>query len=304
MMTSRSGSARSRILPDVFSRPIVVAVLTQLVIPVIGVVPHARAATSSTVLAVADASSVEDQIKQDIAYNCELLRSWPRRQEGENVLKNLNLLIQKVGNRQLDGTQRSDTFAELYRCLGGAYLITSGVPDNMRRALPHLTRSLELNPKQTLLEENIKTFKNFLAAGKGDVRLLFTTELQVLRGSDDPEIPGIADGMARYALGSEFQAEHWLLDNATTPSIRRALEELQTRIKNEQNLEFKIDVSSKESDNGVVTVTAKLGPNIFVWTVDLGKKRYIAANELTEGLMKLLLTAEDPAKAFVTPGAQ
>jgi hypothetical protein len=117
--------------------------------------------------------------------------------------------------------------------------------------------------------------------------------IQVLRGPDDPEIPRLADLYTKYFCGKEYQAAQWLMDNATTPSIRQALQYFQKMIKDQLKRDFELELDSEASDSGGVTVTAKLGPNIFVWTVYPDKKKYFPRNELTEGMMARLQNAED-----------
>lgn len=250
--------------------------------------------------APSDLLALERQIHDDVLYDCVRLAGWPSQDmtAGEDVIKDLAGPLKRVeenprANRPTNAMPLAyrATVGSLYRCAGGAHLLVAGdeVPAKIGAAIPYLERSLEFDPSQTVLKDNIATLKSMLRNKGGSARDLFTATLQVLRGGNDPEIPQLVEKMFGVVTGPEWQAEHWLLNETTVPSIHDFLEFTQLRIKKEKNLDVTLDIKSKTLPNGLIEVQAKLGPNVFLWVVDYAAKTWTAKNELTQDIMTKVL---------------
>jgi hypothetical protein len=150
-------------------------------------------------LATPSASSVQ-QTEADVADNCRKLQFWPRLPLAElnQAGANLQKLSQEVVGSNL--SVPTNTLATLNRCLAGYQLVSgSGPPDSLRKALPYLDRSLAYNPDQFLLRQNRAYLDQMLRTSKGDFIPFTTTVLQVLWGTDDPEIHDLANQLWEMA---------------------------------------------------------------------------------------------------------
>jgi hypothetical protein len=250
--------------------------------------------------APSDLLVLERQIRDDVLYDCVRLAGWPNQDLtiGNDVIRDLAGPLKRVeenprANHPTNAMPPAyrATVGSLYRCTGGAHLLVAGddIPTKIGAAIPYLERSLEFDPSQPVLKENVATLKSMLQNKGGNARELFTATLQVLRGANDPEIPQLVEKMFGVVTGSEWQAERWLLNETTVPSIHDFLEFTQLRIKKEKNLDLTIDVTSKTLPNGLIQVQAKLGPNVFLWDVDYAAKTWTAKNELTQDIMTKIL---------------
>lgn len=138
---------------------------------------------------------IEAKIGPAVAEQCTVLARWPYNgTSATQVFDNLSPFRALVEDSPNILEQRSTTVAALYRCLGGARIISEGeLPEKISGTLPYLQRSLTFDPTQALLRNNIAFLTQFLKAKGGDGKTYFVTVLQILRGADDPDIPEIAE---------------------------------------------------------------------------------------------------------------
>jgi hypothetical protein len=270
-------------------------------------IPTARAAAAvrdsdRITLPLLRPGQVEDdqfdkEVAKDTAYYTAKLGTWPVKSlNGEEVIAPLQATLRKVeGNPDYCQRYRS-IWATLYRMIGGAYLLHSKLEmgDKLRAALPYLQQSLDLWPEQSGLAANVSFLEAFLRNSGGDIREYLTTVLEILRGPDDAQIPTLVDQLAGAASSPERTAQSWLLNQATPIPIWDFLQSLQTMIKNERNIDTDIEVNTKQLPNGHVEVQATIGPNVFLWAVDLEQKKFESRNELTQGFMRLIEDADKP----------
>jgi len=185
----------------------------------------------------------------------------------------------------------------LFRIVGACYLIHSdiGFIKKNNIALGYLKKSIKIDPTQKLLAKNISEIETVLKEGGGPIRDITITTLQIMRG-DDPEIPKIADMFLEVASGNEMQAKEWLLKRIKFKgpksevgfTMYNYLEATQIMIKKETGNDVKIEITTKELENGNVEVQAKVGPDILLWEVDYKNKKYMPKNKLTEQIMEKL----------------
>jgi hypothetical protein len=149
-------------------------------------------------------------------------------------------------------------------------------------ALPYLSRSLEFDPSQALLKQNVETLETINRNQGGDIKVLITTLLQVLRGGNDPDIPALTEKIAGVIQGPEWQAKSWFLNEATSPSILEMLELQRLRIKKELGKDLSLDITTSTLANGLIEVKATLGPNIFLWDVDYNGKQFTPQNDISK----------------------
>jgi hypothetical protein len=125
----------------------------------------------------------------------------------------------------------------------------------------------------------------------GQIRDYLTNVFQILRGSDDPQIPALVESMAGAATSPEQQAKSWLLQKATPKPIWNFLEAVCVMMKKERNIDATVDVTTKPLPDGIVEVQAKIGPNVFLWDVDLAKSSFQAKDRLTSDFTELIKRA-------------
>jgi hypothetical protein len=236
---------------------------------------------------------LENQIAEDVKYACSSLAAFPSssKVDGEAIAADLAKPQSKVEADLRFSNARSALIGAMYRCVGGAYLLNAKLEifDKMRLALPYLRRSLDYHPEQPLLASNVAVFEKFLADGKGDITAYLNNVMEVVQGEDNPDAKKVVTAMAAYATGPEYQAKRWLLHEATKPSLQDYLDSLRVMIKKEKNLDFAVEEASKTLPNGMIEVSAKVGPNAFSWLVDYGKKQYTANNEFTRQFMEVVV---------------
>ena len=247
--------------------------------------------------AEAKARQFEDELGTDIGYYKTKLGSWPAASvNGEDLIEPLRTALKKVEDDRKYRERYRAIWPTLYRLLGGAWLIHGKLEmgERLRVALPYLRQSRDLWPEQRGLKENIAFLEAFERNLGGDVKQYLTNLLQVLRGPDDPQIPWLVGELANAAAGAaaspERQAQQWLLKEAT-PNVRICdfLQHVQLMLKKERNIDAEIEVTTKPPrGDGHVEVQAKIGPNVFLWDVDLANKTFDPKNELTVSVMGLL----------------
>jgi hypothetical protein len=229
-------------------------------------------------------AAFEAEIAGDVKYNCLVLDIWPGDVNGADVAKRLSVLLAKVEGNPLFRHSRSAQIASLYRCMGAAVLISGEINPQIPLALPYLERSLESDPSQFILRRNVGTLQTIYRNGRGDLTLLATAVLQVLRGGDAPDIPEAIEKISAYMRSPERQAQDWLLHSATSSSLSEMLELMRLRVKNEGGHDFPLEVSTRTLDSGLIEVTAAIGPSNFIWEVDYGAKKFTAKNDLARAL--------------------
>jgi hypothetical protein len=232
----------------------------------------------------------ENSIREDVLYNCTALSNWPGPDSKPEVRQTgLLTVLKRVESDPRYRNMRSPVIADLYRCLGGSQLIVEGeVWEKVPKALPYLHRSIKANPDQPLLKQNIAYFEAFMQVHEGNARDVITNSLQILRG-DDSNIKTLTDQMMENIASPEFQAKQWLMHDATrNPPLQNWLDAVSMKIKRENNLDAPVEVTSSTLPDGLVQVQAKVGPNVFLWTVDYNNRKYVAKNKLTEDFMTLV----------------
>jgi len=234
----------------------------------------------------------EAGIREDVAYNCTALSTWPK-PDAKPADRQASLLtvLKRVESEPRFRSVRSTVIADLYRCIGGSYFVMEGeIWDKVPKALPYLRHSLESNPAQPLLKQNVAYFETFFQKREGNMQEYLTNCLQVLRGGgDDSNIKSLVDQFMGEIASPEFQAKQWLMKDATAnPPLQGWLDILSMRIKRENNIDAPVEVTSSLLPNGMVEVKAKVGPNVFLWDVDYKNKKYFPKNKLTEDYMTLV----------------
>jgi hypothetical protein len=227
-------------------------------------------------------SALEAKIQDDVKYDCLLLTLWPNQSSAPQVLKDLSGPIKSVEENPRFSHSRSVVIGRLYRCYGGAYLNSGNIAAQIPAALPYLSRSLEFDPSQALLKQNVETLETINRNQGGDIKVLITTLLQVLRGGNDPDIPALTEKIAGVIQGPEWQAKSWFLNEATSPSILEMLELQRLRIKKELGKDLSLDITTSTLANGLIEVKATLGPNIFLWDVDYNGKQFTPQNDISK----------------------
>jgi hypothetical protein len=144
------------------------------------------------------------------------------------------------------------------------------------------------------LAANVNFLETFLRNSGGDIREYLTAVLQILRGPGDAQIPVLVGEMAASASSPERAAQSWLLKQATPTPIWNFLQGVQLMMKKERNIDADIEVDTKLLPNGHVEVQATIGPNVFLWEVNLEQQRFEPRNELTDGFMRLIESANAP----------
>jgi hypothetical protein len=232
---------------------------------------------------------LDKEIATDVAYYTAKLGSWPADSfVGEEVIEPLETLLEKVESHPEYREAHRAIWATLYRMVGGAYLLHSKLEmgDKLRAALANLRQSQEVWADQHGLAANIAFLEAFLSNQRGDMREYLTTVLQILRGPADPQISALVDKLTGAA--GDSRAQSWLLHEATPLAIWGYLQALQVKIKKERNIDAEIEVASKPLADGWVEVQATIGPNIFLWKVNLDQKAFEPGNELTQSFMGLI----------------
>jgi hypothetical protein len=231
-------------------------------------------------------AAFESQIAEDVKYNCLALSTWPGNVKGADVVKRLSAPLAKVEGDPLFRHSRSAQIGSLYRCMGGATLINGEIDTQIPLALPYLERSLEFNPSQYLLRRNVATLQTAYRNGKGDLDLISTAVLQVVRGGDDPDIPALEKKISDIMHSPERQAQDWLLHQATSPKLIELLDMVRLKVKNEGNADFPVEVATRTLDGGLIEVKATIGPNSFIWEVDYAAKTFAPKTDLATFLTK------------------
>ena len=226
-------------------------------------------------------AAFESEIAEDVKYNCLVLHIWPEGAiNGADIAKRLAAPLAKVERNPLFRHSRSAQIGSLYRCMGGATLISGEISTQIPLALPYLERSLEFDPSQFLLRRNVATLQTAYRNGRSDFDILTTATLQVVRGGDDPDIPALEKKISSIMHSPERQAQDWLLHNATTPSLSEMLDLMRLKVKNEGNRDLPLEVSTRTLDSGLIEVKAAIGPSNFIWEVDYPAKAFTARNDL------------------------
>ncbi|HEY6969754.1 MAG TPA: toll/interleukin-1 receptor domain-containing protein [Candidatus Angelobacter sp.] len=241
------------------------------------------------------ARQFDKEVGTDVQYYTAKLGSWPGNSfNGEDVIPALQGTLEKVEGNIEYREQYRHIWATVYRMLGGAYLLHSKLEmgDKLRSALPKLRQSREIWPEQQGLEHSITFFETFLRNQGGDIKEYLTNVLQILRGPADPEIPTLVEKLSGAAQSPERKAQSWLLNEATPSPIWNFLQAVQLMLKKERNIDAEIEVTTNLLQEGHVEVQAKIGPNIFLWEVDLTQKTFQPKNELTQGFMGLIAGAK------------
>jgi hypothetical protein len=234
-------------------------------------------------------SQLESEIRDDVTDACGSLGiiTSGHPVQGETILVKLAPAVGKVeADARLSGV-RSGVIGIMYRCLGAAYLVHSKLEvfERIPIAIPYLKRSLDFNPLQPLLRQNIAYLEQLQKDRHGDTREYIRNIFQVIDGQDDPASSKLVDKMVGYSEETEFQAKQWLMKEATFPALEDFLDDVRIRMKKEAKMDAAVEVNSKKLPSGLVEVTAKVGPNAFSWTVDYAKKSYICNDEFTQKIM-------------------
>ncbi len=234
-------------------------------------------------------SELVNQIREDVMLGCGNLSVFTGGHlvKGEDVLAQLAAPLAKVEGDARFSNVRSQGIGVLYRCAGGAYLIHSKLemPERISPALRYLRRSLDYDPAQPLLRQNVAYLEKFQEERRGDTTEYLTNLFQIIDGGNNPQSARLVEQMAGYSRGPEFQAKQWLLKEATVPSIQDFLDDLQLRIEKQSNRDFLVEIESKTLPGGLVEVHAKVGPNSFSWTVDYARRSYVCDDEFTRKIM-------------------
>lgn len=145
--------------------------------------------------------ALEAKIGPSVAEECTRLARWPSDgATGKDILKKLLALRPAVEDTPGIFDLKSATIADLYRCLGGARLVSEGaLPEKISGALPYLKQSLRFNPSQPLLEKNVGILETFLEQKGGDAKVFFVAILQTTRNTDDPDIHELAERMVEIS---------------------------------------------------------------------------------------------------------
>ena len=232
---------------------------------------------------------LEAEIKDDVTDACGSLGAFTGGHpvQGETILLKLAAPVDKVEADARFSGVRSGLIGIMYRCLGAAYLVHSKleVTERIPIAVPYLKRSLDFNPDQPLLRKNIAYLEQFEKEKSGNTGEYIRNLFQVIDGQDNPASAQLADQMTEYSRDLEFQAKQWLMKEATVPSIEDFLDDLRIRMKQELNKDVVVDVNTKKLASDLVEVTARVGPNLFSWTVDYANKSYTPNDEFTQKIM-------------------
>jgi Trypsin-like peptidase domain len=234
-------------------------------------------------------AQLENEIRDDVTDACGSLgvMTSGHTVRGETILAKLAAPVGKVeADARFSGAQ-SGLIGNMYRCLGAAYLLHSKLelPEKIPIAVPYLKRSLDFNPAQPLLRNNIAYLEQFQKNRGGNIREYVRNLFQVIDGKDNPASAKIADQLAGYTQDLEFQAKQWFMKEATIPAIQDFLDILRIRLKQETNVDAAVEVNSRKLANGLVEVTAKVGPDSFSWTVDYPNRSYTCNDEFTQKIM-------------------
>jgi len=259
-------------------------------------------------------AELESQIRDVVVYGCRALAAFRGNSDidGDKLIPPMSAALEKVEGSPEFSHAPSLTIGALYRCLGGAYLIDSKLElsDKVRTALPYFRRSLDHQPQQPLFRQNVANLEMFEREYGGNGIYLrdhlsnyFVNLFQILEGEDSPEITAYANTMAATALGPEAQAKAWLMKDAISPPLEDFLDGLRLLIKKEKNLDVTVDVESKTLPDGLVEVSAKVGPNAFSWIVDYAQKKYTSNNDFTMQFMELITKKKEDGAAAPNAGA-
>jgi hypothetical protein len=93
------------------------------------------------------------------------------------------------------------------------------------------------------------------------------------------------------------------MKDAISPPLEDFLDGLRLLIKKEKNLDVTVDVESKTLPDGLVEVSAKVGPNAFSWIVDYAQKKYTSNNDFTMQFMELITKKKEDGAAAPNAGA-
>ena len=242
-----------------------------------------------------EARQLDKDIATDVSFYSAKLGGWPETSfAGEDVIAPLEAVLEKIESHPEYREAHRAIWATVYRMMGGAYLLHSKLEmgDKLRSALPCLRQSQEVWGEQQRLGENVAFLETFLRNGGGDIREYLTTVLQILRGPGDARIPVLVEQLAGATSSPERKAQDWLLHEATRSAIWGYLQAVQVMMKKERNIDAEIVIASRQLPDGVVEVQATLGPNGFLWKVNFDQKTFEAANELTQGFMGLIASAQ------------
>jgi hypothetical protein len=256
-------------------------------------------------LAVKDSTNISQQepppiewllaVEEEILYYTVKLATYPfKLSDGSEILSALEPVIGKLREFPAYEEMYPVEAAMLWKTVGGAYLINNklrDVPTRIRAALPFLKRSLELDADQLELREAIGFLESAREEGHFDPEEYLRVNLGIIRG-DDPDNEEIIAVMISELMSAEWRAERWLLWEATQNQISLHLEALKLRLKKERNIDAEIEISTRRLENGLFEVRVQIGPNIFLWHVDLENKQYSSENEFTADYMRVFVEAE------------
>ena len=255
----------------------------------------ARPATPLEVISrMQEARELDRKISSDAQYYVAKLGMWPQSAaSGQEMVQHLRALLKNVESSEDYCANNRHIWGTLYRMLAGAYMIHESLDlgEKLHTVIPILKQSEKIWPDQKGLANTIAFFDQALASGKSQITDYLTNVFQILRGPDDPEIPGLVETLATGAQSPERQAQSWLLNHATPNPIWNLLLALQAMMKNERGIEAEIEIRSERMPNGHVSVEAKVGPNVLLWEVDHGARTFVPTNQLTSGFMSLIAGA-------------
>lgn len=237
----------------------------------------------------------QQEVEENILYYAAKLAMFPAGSfDGSEILLALEPTVAKVREVPTYEELHPANAAVLWKTVGGAYLINNklgDVPTKFRAALPFLKRSLELHADQPELREAITLLESTLEAGSVDAKQYMRVVLEIARG-DDPQNERIVASMMSELMSAELRAQRWLLQEATRNPIAAHLEAMKLMLKKERNIDAEIETTTRRLDSGLFEVRVQIGPNIFLWDVDLETKRYRSENEFTADFMRVILNAE------------
>jgi hypothetical protein len=235
------------------------------------------------------------EVEDDILYYNAKLATFPFDSlDGSEILIGLEPVRKKVEEFPDYEEKYPASATVLWKTVGGAYLINNELGDVLTKihaALPHLKRSLELDADQLELREAIGFLENALEEEGFGVEEYLRVSLRIIRG-DDPKNEAIIAAMISPMMSPEQRSERWLLQEATQNPIYAYLEAARVMLKKEVGIDAEIEKSTRQLENGLFEVRVQIGPNNFLWHVDLENKRYSSEDEFTADFMRVIMEVE------------
>jgi hypothetical protein len=98
---------------------------------------------------------------------------------------------------------------------------------------------------------------------------------------------------AQVNISLKAQATEWLMQDAPpNPPLRAWLDAVSMMIKQKNNIDAPVEITSSVLPSGLVQVQAKVGVNLFLWQVDYPKRKYYSMNKFTSDFMGLVAKSD------------